>query len=165
MIECRWRRPLGETDDGIHVVVMLEIGIQVHWTVENVLPTRQGVDDAMDGKLQRGGFPIRSRPGQLLLRNTDEPEGCGPGASDAQLVQSWPDTLLISSLIVRSPSRQSSIDEGEIQVLCTSGRATGSDWLYSNKVIRRVRVQDAPALSRIGPLCLQLVCVPEMRPG
>ena len=31
------RRPLAETNDGIHIVALLEMGIQVHWAVENVL--------------------------------------------------------------------------------------------------------------------------------
>jgi hypothetical protein len=33
----KWRRPLAETNDGIHIVALLEMGIQVHWAVENVL--------------------------------------------------------------------------------------------------------------------------------
>ena len=34
----KWRRPLAETNDGTHIVALLEMGIQVHWAVENVLP-------------------------------------------------------------------------------------------------------------------------------
>src|SRR5712692_9472553 len=30
----KWRRPLAETNDGIHIVALLEMGIQVHWAVE-----------------------------------------------------------------------------------------------------------------------------------
>jgi len=33
----KWRRPLAETNDGIHIVALLEMGSQVHWAVENVL--------------------------------------------------------------------------------------------------------------------------------
>jgi hypothetical protein len=34
----KWRRPLAETDAGTHTVALLEMGIQVHWALENVLP-------------------------------------------------------------------------------------------------------------------------------
>jgi hypothetical protein len=35
--DLQWRRPLAETNEGIHIVALLEMGIQVHWAVENVL--------------------------------------------------------------------------------------------------------------------------------
>ena len=34
----KWRRPLAETNDSTHIVALLEMGIQVYWAVENVLP-------------------------------------------------------------------------------------------------------------------------------
>ena len=76
----KWRRPLAETNDGIHIVALLEMGIQVTGRWRTSCHTRQGHDGAMDGELRMEAAversTITSKPGvETLVRTAISPRG------------------------------------------------------------------------------------------